>query len=227
MMQTNRSRFPLLIAATLAALVLLLSMTVLPGCPKKTSGPSEEPVATGPGPAEGPQAQAPETAEAKSGQVEEQKTGAAGSEAPGEAKDVSAVTIEFADGSTKTIGDYKGKVVLLDFWATYCKPCIKKLPHLEEMQKRYGEDKLVVIAVTLDPDVQTAVGWAKANDMNLPIAKFTDELKQAFFAGEDTFAIPQARLIDADGKLVKSWGPEGTAEDIESAVKELLGEASQ
>ena len=222
MMETTGSRNLLVAVVILMVVAAAVALVGTAGCSKKTEPPAEGPVVTPPAAPEQPQGEA-----SKSGELSGQKHSSAESKAAGEGKDVSAVTLEFADGSTKTIGDYKGKVVLLDFWATYCKPCIKKLPHLEEMQKRYGEDKLVVVAVTLDPDVQTAVGWAKANDMNLPIAKFTDELKQAFFAGEETFAIPQARLIDTDGKLVKSWGPEGTVEDIENAVKEILGEPSQ
>ncbi|MBC7289381.1 MAG: TlpA family protein disulfide reductase, partial [Armatimonadetes bacterium] len=133
-----------------------------------------------------------------------------------------SLAIEFADGSKKTIGDYEGKVVLLDFWATYCQPCIKKLPQLQELQQRYGGDKLVVVAVSLDPDVKTAVAWAKANDIVLPIAKFTDDMRKAFFGGEETIAIPQARLIGKNGELLDSWGPDGAVEQIEAAIKRAL-----
>ncbi len=201
----------------IVAVALVATVLVLVGCPKKT--------AVAPPPTEGPMVSG--GGSQATGEAPAEGTQPAGSGSEGaEAKDVSGVVLEFADGTTKTLGDYKGKVVLLDFWATYCKPCIKKLPHLEELQNRYGEDKLVVIAVTLDPDVETALGWAKANNMNLPIAKFTDEMKQVFFGGEETFAIPQARLVDKDGKLVKSWGPDGTVEDITSAVAELLGSSA-
>ena len=182
------------------------------GCGKKQTQPPEAPagekaVMTA------PEESGNEPGQANAGQAEQSS----------EAKDVSGVEIEMADGTVKKIGDYQGKVVLLDFWATYCRPCVEKLPHLQEMQKKYGTDKLAVIAVTLDPDVETAVKWAKGKGMDLPIAKFNDQLKDAFFGGEDTFAIPQARLIGPDGKMVRSWGPDGSVEEIEAAVKELLG----
>ena len=114
--------------------------------------------------------------------------------------------------------------MLLDFWATFCEPCIEKLPHVQALQAKYGEKKLTVIAVTLDPDIQTAVGWAKAHEMTLPIARFSDEMKAEFFPGEDVVVIPQTRLLDAEGKLVKAWGPEASVSELEQALAEMIGE---
>lgn len=137
---------------------------------------------------------------------------------------LSALAIELADGTRTTLGDYRGKPVLLDFWATFCKPCIEKLPHVQALQAKYGEEKLAVITVTLDPDIGTAVGWAKAHEMTLPIARFSDEMKAQFFPGEDLIVIPQTRLLDADGKLVKAWGPDGSVAELEQALAEMIGD---
>ena len=55
-----------------------------------------------------------------------------------------------ADGLKRVVASYRGKVVLLDFWATWCKPCVEGLPHLKELQKRFGERGFQIIAVSFD-----------------------------------------------------------------------------
>ncbi len=142
------------------------------------------------------------------------------------AQDVSTLAINLAGGEKKKVSDYAGKVVVLDFWATFCKPCIEKLPRMEADAKQWGPG-VVVIAVTLDPDLGTATGWAKAHKMGLPIAEYTDEMKQAFFKGEETVAIPQTRVLDQSGKIAKSWGPEGTHEQLAQEVEALLAGAGK
>lgn len=137
-------------------------------------------------------------------------------------KDVSSLEITFANGTKKKISDYAGKIVVLDFWATFCKPCIKKLPGLEKDAADWGPG-VVVIAVSLDPDVGTATGWAKAHKMGLPIAEYDDAIKDAFFPGQENVAIPQTRVIDATGKIAKAWGPDGTHEELVQEVQSLLG----
>jgi thiol-disulfide isomerase/thioredoxin len=137
------------------------------------------------------------------------------------AQDVSALEIEFAGGEKHAMKEYAGRIVVLDFWATFCKPCIEKLPHLEEMAKKWGPG-VVVIAVTLDPDMETATSWAKKHKMGLPIAMYSDAMKQAFFKDEETVVIPQTRLIDWSGKQAKSWGPDGTLQELDKEVQALL-----
>jgi thiol-disulfide isomerase/thioredoxin len=142
----------------------------------------------------------------------------------GVGQDVSAVELAMADGTKKTVANFKGKVLVLDFWATFCQPCIEKLPGLEKLAAGWGE-RVAVVAVTLDPDVATAVGWAKAHQMTLPIAAFSDAMKPVLFPGEETVAIPQTRVIGKDGKLAASMGPDGTTEDLKKAVDGLTGGA--
>jgi peroxiredoxin len=137
-------------------------------------------------------------------------------------QDVSAVKIHLASGQTKTISDYAGKIVVLDFWATYCKTCIERLPGLEKTAAEWGPG-VVVIAVSFDPDVTTATGWAKAHKMGLPIAKCDDAMMDVFFPGEDNVPIPQTRVIDATGKIAKAWGPDGTEDELAQEVQTLLG----
>src|SRR5215217_3332534 len=56
------------------------------------------------------------------------------------------------DGNVQKVKDLKGKVVILDFWATYCRPCIEEIPHLMELQAKYGSDNLAVIGLHVGGD---------------------------------------------------------------------------
>lgn len=134
---------------------------------------------------------------------------------------MSQLELPMADGTKKKTSEFRGKVVVLDFWATYCKPCIEKLPQLQELAEKWG-DKVAVVAVTLDPDVEAAAGWAKAHKITLPIASFHDAMKPVLFPDQETIAIPQVRVIGADGKLARSLGPDDTLDAIAAAVNELL-----
>ncbi|MCD6352334.1 MAG: TlpA family protein disulfide reductase [Armatimonadetes bacterium] len=197
-------------------LLTALLLLVITGCPWQ-SGAGASATAQPPGPAPSSTAtsagaQTPRGGEEASAQTQ--------GETADTGRDVSAVKLELADGTTKTIADYAGKVLVLDFWATFCKPCIKKLSEFQDLQEELDQS-VAVVAVTLDPDVQTAVGWAKASDMTLPIAQFSDEMKETFFPGQDTIAIPQTRIINQQGKLAASFGPEASFEDIEKTVREL------
>jgi len=141
--------------------------------------------------------------------------------AAGPAVDVSQLGLSMADGSTKKLSEMRGKVVVLDFWATYCKPCVEKLPHLQKLAEEWG-DKVIVIAVTLDPDVKAAAAWAKAHKLTLPVAAFDDAMKPLLFPGEESIVIPQVRVVGPDGKLARSFGPESSLDELKASVDALL-----
>jgi len=111
-----------------------------------------------------------------------------------------AFSITTTDGQRVSLDDLKGKVVLLDFWATWCEPCREALPHVREITKKFQGQPLVVLSVSLDEDEQKWKDFVAKNEMTWmqyrdggfkgPIA--------SLFAVE---AIPQTFTIDADGVL--------------------------
>jgi len=105
------------------------------------------------------------------------------------------------DGHEVTAAQFKGKVVVLDFWATWCGPCIGEIPSYVELQKKYGKDGLVIIgALSHDPKTPAAVKtFAAKLGMNYTIVKSDDEIEEAF-GGFD--AIPTTFLIGRDGRIV-------------------------
>lgn len=132
------------------------------------------------------------------------------------------VAIRTADGATVRLSDFRGRVVLLDFWATWCLPCHKELPVLERLHERYGERGLAVLAVSIDRSGLPKVRWLydKLGLSTLPI--HLDENHEASLAlGVD--AIPAAFLIDRDGRLAARYEGPQDWEAKEADIAALLG----
>jgi thiol-disulfide isomerase/thioredoxin len=145
-----------------------------------------------------------------------------------------AITLQTVDkqGYQKAIGQHKGKVVLVDVWATWCVPCRKGFPHTVELHKKYGKQGLAVVSLSLDeaedePQAREFLQQQGAEFANLRSKFGADEAAIEAFE-IDHGAIPHFKLYGRDGKLVKkfvSGDPTGRAishDEIEAAVKALL-----
>ena len=103
------------------------------------------------------------------------------------------------DGTTIRLSDYKGKVVILDFWATWCGPCRRGIPDLIEIQKEFGKD-VVVIGISLDEGTKKdVVPFMKTIGINYPIAYGTPEVTEQY-GGVD--GIPTSFVINKNGEIV-------------------------
>src|ERR1035437_6212521 len=90
------------------------------------------------------------------------------------------------DGKLVKLSNYKGKIVIIDFWATWCSPCRKGIPDLIELQKEFGK-KLVVIGISLDQQKSDVIPFMKKIGINYPVVYGTPEIAQ-LYGGVD--AIP-------------------------------------
>ena len=108
-------------------------------------------------------------------------------------------TLPSTDGKNIRLSDYKGKVVIVDFWATWCAPCRKGIPDLIEIQKEFGK-KVVVIGISLDTDSKRdVVPFMQKFGINYPITYGTLEVTQQYGGVE---GIPTTFIINRTGKIV-------------------------
>lgn len=105
-----------------------------------------------------------------------------------------------AAGLEGTVPDTKGKVVLVDFWASWCGPCKKSFPVLTEMHKKYADKGFTVVAVSLDEDKTDMDKFLKKNPVPFPVVRDSEGKKLA--EKIDVQGIPMSFLIGVDGKVI-------------------------
>ncbi len=117
--------------------------------------------------------------------------------------------------------DLRGKVVLIDFWATWCQPCKKEMPGYQKLLNLYGSRGLTVIGFKFDTmaDTENPVHFAKRIGVRYPLATASDDLKQKF-GGID--GLPTTMLYDRQGVLRKKIIGFEYTDAVEAALKPLL-----
>ena len=127
-------------------------------------------------------------------------------------------TATLADGSTFTLSDHEGKVVLLNFWATWCGPCVGEMPAFEKLQETYGED-LVLLAVNSGEDEGTVTSFLEKNGYTFPVA-LDPEYAVAMLYPTD--GIPYTVIIGTDGKVAVTQVGAGDADTMYAHYSELI-----
>jgi len=131
----------------------------------------------------------------------------------------------FSDGKHSLFSDYKGKVLVLDFYATWCNPCRYSVPHLVGLQKKYAEQGFTVIGLNVGgaEDEPKIPQFAKELGINYPLAIPDEDL--LLFLLSDNDGIPQTFIFDRQGVLVDrlvGFGPSSGAvidEAVETALR--------
>jgi peroxiredoxin len=134
-----------------------------------------------------------------------------------------AFTLTTMDGQHVSMDDLQGKVVLLDFWATWCVPCREALPHIREVAKKFQGQPLVILSVSLDNDQTKWKDFVAKNEMTWPQyfdGGFTGSISTMF----GVKAIPHTFTIDADGVLQEEHIGDAS---IEGKLKKLIARARE
>ncbi|MCC7035225.1 MAG: TlpA family protein disulfide reductase [Acidobacteria bacterium] len=129
-------------------------------------------------------------------------------------------TIKHLDGQDVKLSDYKGKVVLLNFWATWCGPCKAEIPGFVELQEQYRND-LVVVGYSVDDTAEKAAAFAKEYEINYPVllGLGREDVQEAY---GPIWGIPASFLISKDGKVCKKHMGIAPKAVFEKEIKALL-----
>lgn len=134
-----------------------------------------------------------------------------------EAPDFSLFTL---DGQKVKLSDYRGKAVLLNFWATWCPPCKVEMPWFVDLQKQYGKDGLVILGVAMDDSEPAAIGkFAQELGVNYTVLLGTDKVSDDY---GDVQYLPTTFFIGRNGAIVDKLTGLLDRKDIEDDVQKAL-----
>ena len=129
-------------------------------------------------------------------------------------------TLPQVDGSNLTLSEHRGKVIILDFWDTWCPPCKREIPGFIELQKQYGDEGLVVIGAAFGRDGQGAVNqFVKEWGINYPIVLANSQVNRQY-GGINS--IPTTFVIDREGRARAKHVGYVAKEVFEQQIKALL-----
>ena len=123
-------------------------------------------------------------------------------------------------GRPLQLNQFRGRVVLLNFWATWCGPCITEIPLFSNWQRQYGDAGLQVIGVSMDDDAAAVKRFVAKHKVSYPIVMGDAKLGESFGG---VFGLPQTFLIDAHGRIVLRSVGEPNMEALRSQIEGLIG----
>jgi peroxiredoxin len=127
-------------------------------------------------------------------------------------------------GNKVTLQQYRGKVVILDFWAIWCVPCLKSIPQMVQIQEKYKDKGLVVLGISLDDpkklDDLSLLEFKKRRKINYRILRGTEEVTDEYFRGI-RLEIPTLFIINKDGEIAERHKGFELG-DVEKALQKLL-----
>jgi peroxiredoxin len=132
-------------------------------------------------------------------------------------------TLRSADGPNLRLNEQRGRVVLVNFWATWCGPCRQEMPHLNRLYEKYRASGFVLLGVNVDDDTRNAIGVATKLGVKFPVLLDTDKKVSQLY---DLSAMPATVLIDKDGRVrfLHRGYQTGYEDTYDKQIREMLKE---
>jgi peroxiredoxin len=132
-------------------------------------------------------------------------------------------TLRTVDGQNLRLNEQRGRVVLVNFWATWCGPCRQEMPHLNRLYEKYRTSGFVALGVNVDEDERQAAGVAAKLGVKFPVLPDSDKKVSRLY---DLRAMPSTVLIDRDGRVryVHRGYLTGYEDTYDKQIRELLKE---
>jgi thiol-disulfide isomerase/thioredoxin len=128
-------------------------------------------------------------------------------------------TLQDLSGKSVSLAGLRGKVVLLEFWATWCPPCRASIPAIERLYKTYGSNGLVVLGISLDEgDWDSVKSFTSEYGITYPVLKGTEDVSEKYLVR----TIPLLVVVNKDGMITRQFLGDGNEEVIEKEIKTLL-----
>lgn len=131
-----------------------------------------------------------------------------------------AMTVATIDARTVEVGKPGGHALLLDFWATWCAPCIKAMPKLEQLQGEYADRGLTVLGISIDEDPKAVEKFLQKKRLGYAVA--IDSADSPAWHAFAVAAIPAMVLIDREGQIVAEWQGKIEIDSVKQTVESLL-----
>lgn len=128
------------------------------------------------------------------------------------------------DGTDVSSETYRGKLILLDFWATWCPPCVTDLPNLTSLHERYEKDGLVILSLSIDEGdsaTRKVKRMVKRRDARHPV--FLDLTDTPAWPSYGVRVVPTQFLIDTEGQIVAQWSGKIDLAIVEAEIARILG----
>jgi len=132
------------------------------------------------------------------------------------------IKVSTSAGQPVTLANYKGYVLILDFFATWCPPCKESIPHLVELNRKYGKQGLQTLGMSVDDSIQALKEFSAARKLNYPVAPVDEELQTEY----GLRSIPTIFIINKKGIVAEKYMgfTADTGRKMEEAIKRLLAE---
>jgi thiol-disulfide isomerase/thioredoxin len=139
-------------------------------------------------------------------------------------KPAPSFTLKSVDGKTVSLADYKGKAVLLNFWATWCGPCKLEMPWLITLQKKYATQGFTVVGISEDDgSTKEVTDFMAKMGVDYPVLMYNDQLNKAY-GGIDY--LPTSYYIGRDGKVVIESGGLISESEMEANIQKILAKGA-